>query len=55
MTVTLIAPTAYIVTMEKYGYENSRRIRVLAHSPEEAMAVAMGKRRGWIPVDVKTA
>jgi hypothetical protein len=46
-------PSTYIVTMEKYGYERSKRVRVLAHSPEDAMAVAMGKCKGWMAVDVE--
>jgi hypothetical protein len=52
MTLTIIAPTAYIVILENYD-GRCNRVRVLAHSPEDAMA--MTQRGGWVPVDVKAA
>lgn len=53
--IQIILPSTYVVTMEKYGVERSKKVRVLAHSPEDAMAVAMGKCRGWMAVDVEAA
>ena len=49
----IILPIAYIVTLEKSGYERSKRVKVFAHSPEDAMAMA--QKGGWFPVDVVAA
>ena len=49
---TLIAPTKYRVTVENYD-GGCKRVTVLAHSPEDAMAMA--QRGGWYPVEVVAA
>ena len=43
----------YIVILEKFGYENSKRVTVFAASPYDAMAVA--SKNGWQAVDVISA
>ncbi len=52
MTLTIVPPTAYIVTVENFD-GGCKRVTVLAHSPHEAMAKA--QRGGWYPVDVRAA
>lgn len=48
--------TKFIVTLEKYGNERSKRVTVECMDNEyaeaNAMALAQMKCRGWIPVDV---
>ena len=50
MTITL--PSKYRVTVENFD-GRCKRVTVLAHSPEDAMAMA--QRGGWYPVEVVAA
>lgn len=50
MTITLEIPKKFRVTVESYD-GGCKRVTVLAHSPEDAMARA--QRGGWYPVEVK--
>lgn len=42
----------YTVILESYNCETSRRVRVIAASPYDAMAAAQMKCPGWYPVEV---
>ena len=48
-------PTPYIVTLEKFGEERSRRVRLLASDAHDAMAAAQIRHRGWWAVEVVAA
>jgi len=52
MTIQIIQPKQFTVTMESYE-GGCKRVKVLAHGPEDAMALAQMKYRGWYPVDVQ--
>lgn len=42
----------YTVTLENYE-GGCKRVKVISTSPEQAMADAQMKYRGWMPVDVE--
>lgn len=50
--IAMIFPKAMTVVMEAYGEERSKRVKVNAFYPEDAMAAAEIKFPGWVAVEV---
>jgi hypothetical protein len=51
-TIQVIQPKTFVVTVENFDGK-CKRVKIVAHSPEDAMALA--QKGGWYPVDVQAA